>query len=80
MHHTTDAHRGKSGSCLLEQLLALFLKETREGKKKKDKIEQPCVMLEPPVHRLIVSTAFLIRHLISKLEQQLGILNAVEMS
>ena len=32
------------------------------------------------MHRLIVSTAFLIRHLISKLEQHFGILNIVEMS
>lgn len=78
MHHTTDAHRGKSGSCLLEQLLAIFLRES--GKKKQDKIEQQCVILEPPVHRVIVSTAALIRHSISKLEQHLGILNMVEMS
>lgn len=59
-----------------------FLKETRKKKKEKfqDKIEQQCAILEPPVHRLIVSTAAGIRHLISKLEQHLGILNRVEMS
>lgn len=48
--------------------------------KKQDKIEQQCVILEPPVRRVIVSTAALIRHSISKLEQHLGILNMVEMS
>lgn len=37
------------------------------------------MILEPPVHRLIVSTTFLIRRLISKLEQHLGILNVVDM-
>lgn len=37
-------------------------------------------MLEPPAHRLIVSSAFFIRQLISKLEQHLGVLNIVEMS
>lgn len=78
MHHHTDAHAGKSGSCRLEQMLALFSKET--GKKKRDEIEQQCVMLEPPAHRLIVSSAFFIRQLISKLEQHLGVLNIVEMS
>lgn len=63
-------------SCL--PFFFFFLKETR--KKNQDKIEQQCAILEPPVHRPIVSTAFLIRHLISKLEQHLEILNMVEMS
>lgn len=77
-HRSADARQGKSGSCLLEQLPALFLKKTRE--KKQGNVEQQPAVLEPPAHRPIVSSSLSVRCLISDSERRWGIGSVFEMS